>query len=421
MGRKYPVRIFKCTDEEFPPSLVSAWLKKIEEVAPPPEEILGETDIEGLRLDFNCGLRLQVPYCGGDLFHVVIGNAESGEIYFDEEVSGVVLVSFEKYFMPWQIDVFFQEAHIFSHTFDLDGQEVFISFLSKALGDGIVLLPYVSEFIKRWNCRPRVKIAPYLQPLAAKYYPRLKFSDTAGEMTYATYTVGTWMNFLAGSTVDNRVMPMENIGKTSLGIPYTLRTVRFVPARLREIVEPYVCIGVQASAPWKGWQYPGGWDEVVAHLKKSGYRVLCIDRERENVRDGIVSKIPDGAEDFTGNLPLLERVNLLAYADFFIGLGSGLSWLAYAAGCPVVMIVGFTLPWYEFDTPYRVQNFTKCYGCFNDVRAEVVHWEKCPFHQGTEKKFECMRSITPQQVISTIERLREDYPEGSAGRMEAAK
>ena len=124
--------------------------------------------------------------------------------------------------------------------------------------------------------------------------------------------------------------------------------------------------------------------------------------------EGISSKIPAEAEDFTGDIPLIERINLLAYADFFVGLSSGLSWLAHAAGCPVVMISGFTLPWFEFDTPYRVQNFTKCHGCFNDVRAEWVHVQHCPYHRGTDRAFECSRSISPQQVIMTIERLRHD-------------
>jgi len=216
------------------------------------------------------------------------------------------------------------------------------------------------------------------------------------------------MNFLAGASVDSRLMPMEIIGKTVLGTPYTLQTVRYIPTKSRAIQEPYVCIGVQASGTWKGWHHPRGWDEVVAYLKDAGYRVLCIDWDRENVYEGISSKIPAEAEDFTGDIPLIERINLLAYADFFVGLSSGLSWLAHAAGCPVVMISGFTLPWFEFDTPYRVQNFTKCHGCFNDVRAEWVHVQHCPYHRGTDRAFECSRSISPQQVIMTIERLRHD-------------
>lgn len=408
MSGQYPTRIFKCTDENFPPSLVSAWLDKIQEIASPPDTVLGDTGIEGLWLDFNCGLRLQVPGDETNLYRVVIGNAESGEVYFDEDISCTTLVSFEKYFMPWHIEVFHCGELIFSHTLDLEGQEVFFPFLSGALGDAIALFPYVVEFIRCHRCRPRVSLAPYLRELAARYYPEMEYADTVSDMTYATYAVGTWMNFLVGATVDSRLMPMEEIGKTTFGIPDTIRTVRYTPTKPRTIQEPYVCIGVQASGAWKGWHYPGGWDDIVAYLKKSGYRVLCIDRDRENTWEGMSTTIPDGAEDFTGDIPLIERVNILAYADFFIGLGSGLAWLAYAVGCPVVMIVGFTLPWFEFDTPYRVQNYTRCNGCFNDVRVEYEHVKYCPYHRGTDKQFECSRSITSQQVMLTIERLRRD-------------
>ena len=169
-----------------------------------------------------------------------------------------------------------------------------------------------------------------------------------------------------------------------------------------------MCIGVQASGTWKGWHYPGGWDAVVDYLKGVGYRVICIDRDYEVFDKELIMKIPEGAEDFTGNIPLTERINLLAYAEFFIGLGSGLSWLAYAAGCPVVMIVGFTLPWFEFDTPYRVQNYLTCYGCFNDVRVDYKDVKNCPYHKDTEQQYECSRLITSRQVISTIERVRQD-------------
>ena len=58
----------------------------------------------------------------------------------------------------------------------------------------------------------------------------------------------------------------------------------------------------------------------------------------------------------TGHRPILERIAILEHADFFIGLASGLSWLAWELGVPVVQISGFTLPGSEFYTPYRVQN-----------------------------------------------------------------
>jgi DNA-binding transcriptional MerR regulator len=60
--------------------------------------------------------------------------------------------------------------------------------------------------------------------------------------------------------------------------------------------------------------------------------VLCIDRQAHHGQGFVWNHIPYGAEDFTGDIPLQERVDLLRHASFFIGLASGLSWLAWAAG-----------------------------------------------------------------------------------------
>lgn len=120
-----------------------------------------------------------------------------------------------------------------------------------------------------------------------------------------------------------------------------------------------------------------------------------------------ITDADSGQVFFDGQASETDRVNMLAYADFFIGLSSGLSWLAHAAGCPVVMVSGITLPHSEFDTPYRVQNRQVCHGCYNDLR---VDWreDKCPYHKGTAREYECSKKITPQMVIGTIERFCKD-------------
>ncbi|MCX4159748.1 MULTISPECIES: glycosyltransferase family 9 protein [Paraburkholderia] len=59
---------------------------------------------------------------------------------------------------------------------------------------------------------------------------------------------------------------------------------------------------------------------------------------------------------------MAERVALLQHASAFVGMSSGLAWLAWACRTPVVMISGFTLPYNEFQTPYRVFNVHTCTG-----------------------------------------------------------
>jgi autotransporter strand-loop-strand O-heptosyltransferase len=88
-------------------------------------------------------------------------------------------------------------------------------------------------------------------------------------------------------------------------------------------------------------------------------------------------------------------------------LSSGLSWLAWATGTPVVMISGFTHPTNEFETPYRVINYHACNSCWNDVRVRFDHKDYlwCPRHKDAPRQFECTRLITVEQVKATIKRI----------------
>lgn len=95
---------------------------------------------------------------------------------------------------------------------------------------------------------------------------------------------------------------------------------------------------------------------------------------------------------------------MLYHAEFFIGLSSGLAWLADAVNCPVVMISGFTHDWHEFYTPYRVANRLVCNGCYSDIRVRAFD-NFCPYQKGTTRELECQKKISPRQVINAIERL----------------
>ncbi|EAO2391374.1 autotransporter strand-loop-strand O-heptosyltransferase, partial [Salmonella enterica] len=175
----------------------------------------------------------------------------------------------------------------------------------------------------------------------------------------------------------------------------------------REIAEPYVCIAVQSTAQAKHWNNGTGWSEVVTHLKKLGYRVLCIDRSSHGGNGFIWNHIPWGVEDFTGDISLQERVDLLIHASFFVGLPSGLSWLAWACDIPVVLISGFSRPASEFYTPWRVFNPHGCNGCWDNTSFDFDHTDFlwCPVHKGTERQFECTRLITGKQVCGVINSL----------------
>ena len=115
-----------------------------------------------------------------------------------------------------------------------------------------------------------------------------------------------------------------------------------------------------------------------------------------------------GVINKTGNFPLDERANDIMNAKALIGIGSGLSWLSWALGTPVVMISGFSEPYSEFEDCERIYAPKgKCGGCFNKVRLDAGDWEWCPEHKDTDRHFECTTSIKPQVVIDAINRQLE--------------
>ena len=403
---KYLEKYKERAKEEFDQEFFCHFLKRVYKV--PQEflesEIYGEADSHGLKLDFNFGLRLDVPEGN---FRVKISDLDTEQIYFDDYVSDCRLISVENYFIRWHVEVFLNEEKVFTHTLNLEGQIVTIKFTSTSLGDALAILPYLREFKKIHRCDLQILPLDYLKELVAQLYPDIPIISEADSKTYATYYSIVTMSPFPFVSADYRKTSITRVVGSLLGINYFPPKAVFKPTEPPITDEPYVCIGVQASKAKKGWHYPGGWDIVVDYLKSLGYRVFCMDKNPDQVGNDFVIRKPESAEDFTGDRPLTERANMLYHAEFFIGLSSGLSWLADAVNCPVVMICGFSQDWFEFYTPYRVANRKVCNGCYNHPEVSYVLY-KCPFHKDTPREFECHKKISPRMVINAIERLIAD-------------
>ena len=379
--------------------------------APPPARPT-QTGPLGLRYDFNYGARLLLP---PGLWQVKITDDSDNLLYGCETGGGWVLGS-KKYYLPFRLTVHEAGQLVLDHSLDLEGREVLVHFPPKVgLGDALAWIGYVEKFQQKHQCRLECVLRPDLVKLLVPQYPDLLLSAPGEVRTkepYATYRLGL---FFDDSQGDQQPLDFRQVGlsRTAAYIldldPAEIRPRLHLKAP-RTIVEPYVCIAMQSTSQAKFWNNGGGWPGVIEYLQDLGYRVFCLDRDR-NVGSGYVwNRIPQGVEDFTGDRPLQERVDILRHADFFVGLSSGLSWLAWGAGIPVVLISGFTRPTCEFYTPYRVFNRFGCSGCWDDqvLRFDPEDFLWCPRHQGTARQFECSRLITAQQVIGHIQRLMAD-------------
>jgi autotransporter strand-loop-strand O-heptosyltransferase len=372
---------------------------------------------EGIRFDFNYGCRVRVSVDG---WRVRMLDLDTHNVVFDEAVrAGETVTSRRKYFVRTLLQVFDGNRLVFEHAFEARAKPVLVRLASAALGDSIAWMPVIDAFREQHRCDLHVAVPAHLQPLFREGYPALKLVadreiqslEAASAPFYATYHIGLFSPYdeRDHQPTDPRVSSMQDAAAYMLGVPPGERRPRIVVADTsRRIAEPYVCIATQATAQCKYWNNPRGWPTLIAHLKRLGLRVLCIDRDREYGLPGALNRMPEGAEDFTGERPLQERASLLMHAEFFVGLGSGLSWLAWAAGTPVVMISGFSHPKTEFHTPWRVINFHACNSCFNDTAhefdADNFNW--CPRRaDGRTQRFQCTAAISPEFVIRTVDSL----------------
>jgi len=380
---------------------------------------------EGVRFDFNDGCRVVLPPRSSGSWRVRLQDLDTGNVLFESENKGGRINSTKRWYVRFRVEVWsLDEAApespriVLSHDYDSAGREVLIQLPIGTLGDTLGWFSYCARFAKEHpNCRVTVALSGLIIPLVRGAYPELNLvthvealEQKIVERVYATYSMGLFFDDVECNRqpVDFRHVGLHRTAGYILGVDPTEEAPRLaLPDESRPIDDPYVCIAVQATSAAKTWTNPNGWREVVAFLKSHGYRVICIDQKPVHGTGIMWTHIPHGVEDQTGDKPLAERARWLRHAEFFVGLASGLSWLAWAAGTPVVMISGFSLPSTEFQTPYRIINWHTCNGCWSDPKLRFSHTDFlwCPRHANTPRQFECTRLITSTHVMRVIEQI----------------
>ncbi|HEX3984354.1 MAG TPA: autotransporter strand-loop-strand O-heptosyltransferase [Acidisoma sp.] len=404
---------------ETPPSSAQATGKPN---FPPPAETPTQSGPLGIRFDINHGARIALPQRQEGSWRIRLRDLDTGNILFQSDNKGAFVRSSKRFFVRfgievWDLDEAGKASRVFTHDHDVRGRDVLIHFPIGTLGDTMGWFPYAARFAEVTGARVTCSLSKLIIPLFEDAYPDLRLvtheevvEQKLSEQAYATYCLGLFFDDATceWQPTDFRHVGLHRTAGYILGVDPTEEAPRItLPDESRPIQEPYVCIAVQASTQCKQWNNPHGWREVIAFLKEQGLRVICIDQKPVTGHGIVWNHIPHGTEDETGDRPLAERARWLRHAAAFIGLSSGLAWLAWAAGCPTVMISGFTHPTNEFDTPYRIINWHTCNSCWNDVRHRFDHKDYlyCPRHKGTDRQFECTRLITSTQVINALKRV----------------
>jgi autotransporter strand-loop-strand O-heptosyltransferase len=310
-----------------------------------------------------------------------------------------------EYYTKWRTEVYENGELIYNDLLNLKNKRVYISFGSKSLGDTLAWIPYCEEFRKKHNCE--LIVSTFMNDLFKDQYPNIEFKNPEEIVhnIYAQYRLGWYynednsLNYNAHPN-DVKRQPLQKTATDILGLDYKeIRPKLNLPNITKR---KKVGIGFHSTAQAKYWNNSDGWQSVIDHLDALGYECMVYSKEGDGYMNNFY---PKGVTLFKGG-NLQEVINDLVSCEFFIGLGSGLSWLAWACELPVILISGFSEKFAETKlNTYRVINENVCHGCFNNDRLNASDWNWCPLHKGTDRQFECSKQITSDMVIKEINKI----------------
>jgi autotransporter strand-loop-strand O-heptosyltransferase len=310
------------------------------------------------------------------------------------------------YFVNWKILVTDSIGNETIHNFDPTNKRIFISFESFSLGDTIAWIPYVEEFRKKWDCH--VIVSTPLKDLFESKYPKVEFilPGNSVQNIYAQYRLGLFVdngvyNIHKNKSLPNTI-PLQKVATEILGLEY-----KEIKPKIKDMTpyvseKPYITIAMHSTAQAKYWNNPTGWQEVVDYVKELGYDVYLLSKEEDGYMG---NKIPNGVIHIQ-NKSLEEVGEILLGSKLFIGVSSGLSWYAWGLNIPTILISGFTDEDLEPKADViRVINKDVCNGCWGRHQFDKGDWNWCPEHKGTERHFECSKTITSSMVIPNIKKI----------------
>tara|TARA_R110001592_G_scaffold120003_1_gene323767 strand:+ start:547 stop:2838 length:2292 start_codon:yes stop_codon:yes gene_type:complete len=305
-----------------------------------------------------------------------------------------------KYYTEWVVKV---NGKIIDE-FSLKDKKVLIQFKSKSIGDNIAWLPYIEEFRKKYNCK--VVCHTFFNDWFKEQYPKIEFGWSTDYFT--TYHIGWFYDEKDWNAAmhpnDFKPQPLQKTACDILGLEYKEIKTNIKTFPISPIKEKYATISMQSTSQCKYWNHPTGWQQVVNYLQEKGYKTVSVDLNPTFGSGNVLNKIPKTDYNYN-NKPLNEVMGIIENADIHLGIGSGLSWAAWALNVPVVLISSFSKPYCEFTTNcLRIYNDTPTAGYFNTHKLDAGNWNWYPFKNiNTHEDWYSVENITPEQVIKDLQ------------------
>lgn len=308
--------------------------------------------------------------------------------------------------------------------------KVYVKFGTTALGDTVAWIPYVEEYRIKHNVK--VSLFTHFNFLFNKAYPDIEFVDISNPNLINDVDMKFRIDYgpnlyILNDEISPELWKKENEEYDNYVDDYDYRKIslqsiaKVILGSDKDEIKPrvnidndngprikgkYVVVAIQSTAQLKYWNNPFGWERVFDFLGKNGYKIVLIDKHKVFGIIGSFNQAPKSkfVIDKTGDYSLNDRVIDIKYADMVVTISSGLAWLSWAVGTPVIMISGFTDPSNEFQSNIiRIHNKSVCNSCWNDPNLfyKPTDWMFCP----RNNNFVCSKVIQPKEVTDAIKKL----------------
>ena len=268
---------------------------------------------------------------------------------------------------------------------------------TSALGDTISFMPYADEYAKRHGVK--CDVVGNFGFLYKDLYPNVNIIQMPGDLS--AYTDIICCDYIYDLPL--QIGFAKQLGLADMGKVRPQLKVSGNPSPLNK---RYVCFSSHSTAQAKHWNNNNSWEKLCDMLTKKGLTPVCIDRYYSFGTEGNWNEIPKNCMNKTG-MELTEMMHWIENCEFFIGLSSGLSWVAHALGKKVVVISGVTKNDNEFNEDcIRIHREDVCNSCFNTPERfpfDPGDWFWCPEHKGTARQFECTKRISAKHVMDSID------------------
>lgn len=194
-------------------------------------------------------------------------------------------------------------------------------------------------------------------------------------------------------------------------------TIEYKPKKAKSIMSKYFTFSMHSTAQVKYWNSGNRneqtkspkWRDLCSELSNIGIEGVLVDKHYGFGQAPHWNEPPDNCTKVIGK-SFDEVLDTIYYSDFFVGLSSGMSWVALAMGKKTCVIA----PWVYADNEFgssngqwlRIESKSSCTNCWatQSHNFDKSDWYWCPHKKGTTEEYTCSSSIMATDVINEMKK-----------------